>query len=177
MLKHWGTLLDEPLDVEAAPDGDLIRGQIALPLRLGGFGVADRWTHLLVSDAAARRSAYADLAITCPVASAPLTAAARRRGAAASALRRVKERRYAESVASLPRAEGRCHRFQRFIVESFGHVEKAGLEWFRKCFTEHPVEYLELLRRLSVSLWRYSSSMLAEARHRCLGLHASLPSS
>jgi len=132
---------------------------------------------LLVSDVAARRSAYVDLAITCPVASAHLTAAARRRGAAACALRRVKERRYAESMASLPCAEGRSHRFQPFILESFGHVEKSGLEWLRKCFAEHPVAYLELLRRLIVSLWRYSSSMHAQARHRRLGLHASLPSS
>ncbi|KAJ8900924.1 hypothetical protein NDN08_000222 [Rhodosorus marinus] len=120
---------------------------------------------------------HVDLAITCPVASAHLTVAARRRGAAASALRRVKERRYAEGVVSLPRAEGCSHRFQRFIVDSFGDVEKVGLEWLRKCFAEHRVEYLELLRRLSVSLRRYSSSMLAEARHRRLGLHASLPSS
>eukprot|EP00189_Rhodosorus_marinus_P003958 CAMPEP_0113959190 /NCGR_PEP_ID=MMETSP0011_2-20120614/4001_1 /TAXON_ID=101924 /ORGANISM="Rhodosorus marinus" /LENGTH=270 /DNA_ID=CAMNT_0000970463 /DNA_START=1408 /DNA_END=2220 /DNA_ORIENTATION=- /assembly_acc=CAM_ASM_000156 len=231
-----GTLLDEPLDPEAAPDRDLILAQLALPLRLGGFGVADRglvcspaavasWAtalrtlvsfrmrsacrhsrfkyilsesltrvghtveveselprsvsetapprciaDLLVSDAAARRSTYVDLAITCPVASAHLTAAA-------SALRRVKERRYAKSMASLPRAEGRSHRFQPLIVESFGHAEKSGLEWLRKCFAEHHVEYLELLRRLSVSLWRYSSSMLAQARYRRLGLQASLPSS
>jgi len=40
-LKHWGMLLDEPIDLEAAPDRDLICSQLALPLRLGGFGVAD----------------------------------------------------------------------------------------------------------------------------------------
>jgi len=132
---------------------------------------------LLVSDAAARRSAYVDLAITCPVASAHLTAAARRRGPAASVARRVKERRYAASMASLPCAEGRSRRFQPFIVESFGHVDMPGLEWLRKCFAEHPTEYLVLLRRFSISLWRYSSHMLAEARQRRLGLQASLPSS
>lgn len=40
-----------------------------------------------------------------------------------------------------------------------------------------PLAYLELLRRLSVILWRYSSSMLAEARYLRPGLHASLQSS
>mmetsp|Transcript_30876 Transcript_30876/g.118391 ORF Transcript_30876/g.118391 Transcript_30876/m.118391 type:complete len:124 (-) Transcript_30876:297-668(-) len=42
ILKHLGTLLDEPANVEAALEKDLIRAQIALPLRLSGFGVADR---------------------------------------------------------------------------------------------------------------------------------------
>eukprot|EP00189_Rhodosorus_marinus_P006551 CAMPEP_0113961624 /NCGR_PEP_ID=MMETSP0011_2-20120614/5420_1 /TAXON_ID=101924 /ORGANISM="Rhodosorus marinus" /LENGTH=69 /DNA_ID=CAMNT_0000973301 /DNA_START=79 /DNA_END=285 /DNA_ORIENTATION=- /assembly_acc=CAM_ASM_000156 len=69
-------------------------------------------------------------------------------------------------MASLPNAERRSHQFQPFIVESFGHVDKSRLEWLRKCFAEHPVEYWQLLRRLSVSLWRYSSSMLAQARYR-----------
>jgi len=86
---------------------------------------------LLVSDVAARRSAYVDLAITCPVASAHLTAAARRRGAAACALRRVKERRYAKSMASLPCCRGSLtlvpafHRGKLWSRGKFGFVVAA----------------------------------------------------
>jgi len=59
--------------------------------------------------------------------------------------------------------------FQLCILESSGHVESRVWSGCGKCFTEHPVEYLEFLRCLSVSLWRYSSSMLVETRHRRLG--------
>jgi len=64
----------------------------------------------------------------------------------------MKERVCAESMASLPRAGVRSHGFQPFVVEGVGHVDKPGLERLRKCFSEHPVEYLELGSRFIVAL-------------------------
>uniref|UniRef100_A0A7S2ZVV0 Uncharacterized protein n=1 Tax=Rhodosorus marinus TaxID=101924 RepID=A0A7S2ZVV0_9RHOD len=157
--------------------GHTVEGESELPRSVSDTAPFRCIADLLASDASARLSACVDLAVTCPVASAHHTAAALRQGVAASALRRVKERRYAKRwpvclAVKVAPTGSRLSLWKALVTWRSGVRSGCG-----KCFNEHPTEYLELLRRISVALWRYSGGMLAEARHRRLRLHASLPSS
>mmetsp|Transcript_13436 Transcript_13436/g.19371 ORF Transcript_13436/g.19371 Transcript_13436/m.19371 type:complete len:178 (+) Transcript_13436:1148-1681(+) len=64
---------------------------------------------------------------------------------------RMKEGRYAESMASLLCAAGRSYRFQLFILKASGHLDKSELECVRRCLTDDSAEYLGLLRYFRVT--------------------------